>query len=567
MALNVCFPGSIYNLSGSTTNCVFTCHATEHHAFNRMVHRLDRLVALDELDILDSPAEPDFDDIVFLASSACDTPVSLISFVAADRQWFKARVGFEACETPIEQSVCQYALTSTDLLVIPDLTKNVRTKANRLVTHEPKMRFYAGAPLMLSSGLIVGTLCVIDSLPREQGLNENQSRALAALARHVVLLLESRQAANLKDSVIKRQKRATRRLLALNDIADKLRDIRELPDMALAAAGTMSKALNVTRIGFALVDTMAQTVTILPDWRAAGLSSLQGQYRVSEEMPFVDKLQRGDVVEVFDTVADPLSREYLVSLSKLGIRGVLAIPVLDQTRLDLIAFATRAVPRRWTAQEKSFVRAVGDRLQIAIARLRAESLQNVLNHELSHRLKNSLSVVQAIATQTLRKVADKEAVESFQSRLMTLSRAHDLLLQDNWTAASVSTTVSSVIGSHGSIERYELEGVHAELGPRGVLSLSLILHELATNASKYGSLSVATGKVIVRWWIDGQDNAVFRLRWREEGGPPAAIPKSTGFGTRLIKSGLAGTGGVELDYTARGLVADFAAPLSAMRLG
>jgi PAS domain S-box-containing protein len=152
-----------------------------------------RLDALADYEILDTEAEQGFDDIVELASQFCETPVALVSLVAEERQWFKARIGFEPCETPIGQSVCAHALDRTDPLVIPDLTLDPRTKGNPLVTGEPFIRFYAGAPLVTPGGVVVGTLCVIDRLPRPQGLKPDQLLALQALARQVVAQLELRK--------------------------------------------------------------------------------------------------------------------------------------------------------------------------------------------------------------------------------------------------------------------------------------------------------------------------------------------------------------------------------------
>lgn len=95
---------------------------------------IERLEALRELGVLDTAPEPVFDDIVAIATTICKAPVALVSLVASDRQWFKARIGFEPCETPISQSVCAHAITSTDVLIIPDLTKDDRTALNTLVT-------------------------------------------------------------------------------------------------------------------------------------------------------------------------------------------------------------------------------------------------------------------------------------------------------------------------------------------------------------------------------------------------------------------------------------------------
>ena len=107
-----------------------------------IVHDAARLAALDSYDILDTEAEPGFDGIVRLASTICDTPVALVSLIASDRQWFKARVGFEPCETEMGSSVCAHALVEPDLLIIPDLTKDPRSAQNPLVTGEPYIRFY-----------------------------------------------------------------------------------------------------------------------------------------------------------------------------------------------------------------------------------------------------------------------------------------------------------------------------------------------------------------------------------------------------------------------------------------
>ena len=106
-----------------------------------------RLDALDGCAILDTPAEPGFDGIVQLACQLCDVPVALVSLVAEDRQWFKARIGFPPCETDLDRSVCAHALAQPDeMLIIPDLTRDPRTADNPLVTGEPFIRFYAGAP-------------------------------------------------------------------------------------------------------------------------------------------------------------------------------------------------------------------------------------------------------------------------------------------------------------------------------------------------------------------------------------------------------------------------------------
>ncbi len=152
-----------------------------------------RLAALQALHVLDTAPEPQFQSLVRAASEVCGTPISLISLVDRDRQWFKANHGLEpATQTPREQAFCAHAILGDELLEVTDATVDDRFSDNPLVTDDPHIRFYAGVPLVLSGGERVGTLCVIDRQPRV--LNAVQQRVLAELARVAVSLLESRDA-------------------------------------------------------------------------------------------------------------------------------------------------------------------------------------------------------------------------------------------------------------------------------------------------------------------------------------------------------------------------------------
>lgn len=152
-----------------------------------------RLLELHGLAILDTPAEQAYDDIVSLAAYICDAPIALISLIDEDRQWFKARVGLNEMETPRGQAFCAHAITDpTHLMEVPNALEDPRFVDNPLVTGGPKIRFYAGAPLVTPSGSALGTVCVIDRVPRR--LTEAQSNALKALSRQVVQLLALRRA-------------------------------------------------------------------------------------------------------------------------------------------------------------------------------------------------------------------------------------------------------------------------------------------------------------------------------------------------------------------------------------
>ncbi|MHC2105470.1 response regulator [Methylobacterium sp. CM6246] len=164
-----------------------------------------RLEALREYDILDTPPEKGFDDIVELARLICSAPVALVSLVAGDRQWFKAKSGFASCETSLDKSICAHVLGAPDILVIPDLSLDPRTRDNPLVTGEPSLRFYAGAPLEAVDGQRLGSLCVIDLAPRPDGLTDRQATALRALAGQVMSQMELRRSVAEREGLLSGQ--------------------------------------------------------------------------------------------------------------------------------------------------------------------------------------------------------------------------------------------------------------------------------------------------------------------------------------------------------------------------
>jgi PAS domain S-box-containing protein len=150
-----------------------------------------RLDALRDLEILDTAPEPEFDDLALIASQICGTPISLITLVDRDRQWFKSKIGIEAKETSRDVAFCSHAILQRGLFVVSDVMDDPRFSANPLVTADPKIRFYAGAPIRTSDGHAVGTLCVLDRTPRK--LTGEQENALRALARQVEAQLELRR--------------------------------------------------------------------------------------------------------------------------------------------------------------------------------------------------------------------------------------------------------------------------------------------------------------------------------------------------------------------------------------
>ena len=147
----------------------------------------ERLALLYELLLLDTPPEERLDKIVEFAASEFDVPICLISLVDSNRQWFKARIGLNACETPRDISFCAHALHGEDIFMIPDALQDARFHGNPLVLGPPHIRFYAGAPLICRDGLAIGTLCLIDTRPRS--LDTVEQAILASLRDLAVLEL------------------------------------------------------------------------------------------------------------------------------------------------------------------------------------------------------------------------------------------------------------------------------------------------------------------------------------------------------------------------------------------
>ncbi|HVV93317.1 MAG TPA: ATP-binding protein [Hyphomicrobiales bacterium] len=203
-------------------------------------------------------------------------------------------------------------------------------------------------------------------------------------------------------------------------------------------------------------------------------------------------------------------------------------------------------------------------------RRRADEHRDLLINELNHRVKNTLATVQSIATQTLRSAATPaDARRALETRLIALSRAHDILTRENWVSADLHTVVSEALAAYAAERpqpRFVIEGPRLRLQPRAALALSMALHELATNAVKYGALKQPDGEIAVVWQAG---DSHFGLSWRERGGPPVVPPRQRGFGSRLIERGLSRDfgGRAEIRFEESGVVCTIDAPLAEIRAG
>lgn len=207
------------------------------------------------------------------------------------------------------------------------------------------------------------------------------------------------------------------------------------------------------------------------------------------------------------------------------------------------------------------IRYVGT-IQDVTDRKLAERRQELLIAELDHRVKNTLAIVQGIAYQTLRSGGVPETVgEALAGRLQALASAHDILTSTGFENASLRGIAEAVLAVHdGDAKRVHIRGEDVPLTPQLAVNLAIALHELATNAVKYGALSVPAGRVDLGWEQSGER---LRLAWRESGGPPVAEPRREGFGTRMIRRALASElrGPVTLEFRPEGLACEIDAPL------
>jgi two-component sensor histidine kinase len=195
----------------------------------------------------------------------------------------------------------------------------------------------------------------------------------------------------------------------------------------------------------------------------------------------------------------------------------------------------------------------------------AREALNLINEELKHRVKNTLTVLGAVATQTFRGASSKADLEKYQGRLAAFGRAHDLLTAANWAEAPLQDVIDTALAPYRTVEgQFTVSGPPIVVKSRQALALSLAIHELATNALKYGALTVPGGRVSITWTSANQDGEPkFLFVWQELGGPPASEPLSVGFGSRLISRVLQDDfrGSVEMSFASTGFVCRLTAPL------
>ncbi|HEX8574481.1 MAG TPA: HWE histidine kinase domain-containing protein [Allosphingosinicella sp.] len=226
----------------------------------------------------------------------------------------------------------------------------------------------------------------------------------------------------------------------------------------------------------------------------------------------------------------------------LGYAAAFGFPIKNEGRIvAVLEFFSRTAAEP-DPELMMTVRTLGEQVGRVLERRRTEEHLRLLVNELNHRVKNTLAIVQSIAVQTLRSEDGEDGPRrAFESRLSALASAHDLLTAENWESAPLRQVVETAgLGCGASPERLTLSGPDVRVQPRTAVSIAMAVHELCTNAVKYGAFSNRTGTVSVDWEVSeaGQGRCL-RFRWREEGGPPVKPPEKRGFGTRMIERALA----------------------------
>jgi two-component sensor histidine kinase len=275
---------------------------------------------------------------------------------------------------------------------------------------------------------------------------------------------------------------------------------------------------------------------------------------------------RKEPVYVTNIQTDPLWIGFRELAAKFGLAACWSIPLVRSNGAVLGTFALyHRHPRAPSPGEKEIIELLAGIGTIAIEHDRSERQRQLLVGELAHRVRNILAVVSAIASTTIRAKSDPDSFKNFQDRLVAMSTAQSLLTRVDWSNVSLTDLIQQVAVKPFSADetQFAVEGPPLNFPPRLVLPFALSLHELCTNATKYGALSRDEGRVDIRWGIDGSNgDRKFYFRWAEAGGPPVSPPTKHGFGSRVVKSMFASElgGSANVEYRPDGLVYEVTLP-------
>jgi two-component system, chemotaxis family, CheB/CheR fusion protein len=278
--------------------------------------------------------------------------------------------------------------------------------------------------------------------------------------------------------------------------------------------------------GYTADETVGRSVTML-----------MSPERRHEERGILEKIRRGERIEHFETER----------VRKDGSRVHISLTISPIRDAEGRITGASKIARDITEHKK------------------AEEHRTLLINELNHRVRNTLATVQAIAAQTLHG-SDPSLRQKLEARLMALSGAHSILTQENWEGAEIHQIIASALKPHAAAGRFEIGGPAIRLFPNTAVALAMSMHELATNAAKYGALSGSEGKIAVTWSVSADADQVLTVQWKESGGPPVTPPAKRGFGSRLIERSLAHDldGQASIEFRPEGVVCTITSRLSSI---
>jgi PAS domain S-box-containing protein len=336
------------------------------------------------------------------------------------------------------------------------------------------------------------------------------------------------------------RKQAEETQVALYHFTDRLFRARSADDIYEAALDAIVRALGCERASMLLFD--AAGIMRFVAWR-----DLSAGYRraVEGHSPWARDAEDPEPISISDIESSELDASLRATIKAEGIAAAAFIPLVTKGALIGKFMAYYRAPHVFTEADMNVAVTIARQLVFGIERMRAEEerqsaegAKELLLNESRHRIKNTLTMVQAIATQTLSQTSAGE-VQTFLARLHALGEAHEVLATKNWDRAPLSEVVSRALQPFLAKQenRFVADGPMVWVPANTSLGLTLCLHELATNAVKYGALSNGTGQVHVLWRVvDEADGRKLHLNWEETGGPPVAAPASKGFGSLLIQA-------------------------------
>ncbi|MBH8565367.1 GAF domain-containing protein [Nostoc sp. CENA67] len=349
-----------------------------------------RLEALRQYQILDTEPEEAYDNLAKLAAFICGTSIALVNFIDENRQWFKAKLGIDVPEMPRNVGFSYLCQEKQGFVVVPDTLADEKFAKNPVVTSYPYVRFYAGVPLITPEGDMVGTLCVLDQVPRQ--LNQKQVEALVALSRQVISQLELRrnlaQVSRFAEELTQAEaelKRQNLRSQLFSEISLKIRESLHLPEVLKTTVTEVQKLLQADRVlVFRLCADGSGIVVeeaVLPGWPIVlGQNILDSCFH----QDYVEQYRRGRVSAIVDIEQANIQACHREFLQQFGVKANLVVPILIRDNIWGLLIAHQCgSPRQWTSFELELLQQLANQIGIALSQAQLLEQETRQRHELT----------------------------------------------------------------------------------------------------------------------------------------------------------------------------------------